>query len=76
MPHREKVVVADSRFAALALLAALPDKLDVVTRLRLDAALYEPAVLAGGAIVEADAIASTATDYKPADTVGAVTVSP
>ena len=41
--RRENVVVADSRFAALALLAALPDKLDVVTRLRLDAALYEPA---------------------------------
>ena len=31
LPHREKVVVADSRFAALALLAALPDKLGVVT---------------------------------------------
>ena len=42
-PHREKVVVADSSFAALELLAALPSKLHVVTRLRLDAALYVPA---------------------------------
>src|SRR5512143_290829 len=43
LPGREKVVVADSSFAALELLAALPDKLNIVTRLRLDAALYEPA---------------------------------
>lgn len=43
LPHREKVVVADSRFAALEWLAALPSKLHVVTRLRLDAALYVPA---------------------------------
>lgn len=43
LPHREKVVVADSSFAALELLAALPQQLHVVTRLRLDAALYAPA---------------------------------
>ena len=43
LPHREKGVVADSSFAALELLAALPSKLHVVTRLRLDAALYGPA---------------------------------
>ena len=43
MPHREKLVVADNSFAALELLAALPGKLHVVNRLRLDAALYVPA---------------------------------
>jgi hypothetical protein len=43
LPQREKVVVADSSFAALELLAARPDQLHLVTRLRLDAALYEPA---------------------------------
>ncbi|HYR05962.1 MAG TPA: transposase [Gallionella sp.] len=43
LPHREKVVVADSSFAALELLAALPPQLHLVTRLRLDAALYAPA---------------------------------
>src|SRR5512144_124694 len=43
LPSREKVVVADSSFAALELLAAVPDKLSIVTRLRLDAALYQPA---------------------------------
>ena len=43
LPHREKVVVADSSFAALELLAALPSKPHMVTRLRLDAALYVPA---------------------------------
>lgn len=42
LPQREIGVVADSSFAALELLAALPDKLEVVTRLRWDAALYEP----------------------------------
>lgn len=44
LPDRSIVVVADSSFAALELLAAVTSKtLCVVTRLRLDAALYEPA---------------------------------
>ena len=44
LPGREVVVVGDSSFAALALLAALARRgLTCVTRLRLDAALYEPA---------------------------------
>jgi hypothetical protein len=41
--EREMVVVADSSFAALELLAALRREMTVITRLRLDAALYEPA---------------------------------
>lgn len=44
LPGRTMVVTADSSFAALELLAALPQQLAVVTRLRLDAALYEPAL--------------------------------
>jgi hypothetical protein len=44
MPGRELVLVADSGFAAIELLAALVRrKMTCVTRLRLDAALYEPA---------------------------------
>lgn len=46
LPQRAIVLVADSSFAALELLAALrqlPQPVFVVTRLRLDAALYEPA---------------------------------
>jgi hypothetical protein len=44
LPARHIVVVADRGFAALALLAAVTNHtLSVVTRLRLDAALYEPA---------------------------------
>jgi hypothetical protein len=44
MPDRELVLVADSSFAALELLAALVRRRVIcVTRLRLDAALYEPA---------------------------------
>jgi len=44
MPGREMVPVADSGFAALELLAALVRRgVTCVTRLRLDAALYEPA---------------------------------
>jgi hypothetical protein len=44
MPGREMVLVADSGFAALELLAALVRQgVTCVTRLRLDAALYEPA---------------------------------
>jgi hypothetical protein len=43
LPARHIVVVADRGFAALALLAAVTNHtLSVVTRLRLDAALYEP----------------------------------
>jgi hypothetical protein len=46
MPHRAIVLVADSSFAALEWLEALrqlPTAVHVVTRLRLDAALYDPA---------------------------------
>jgi hypothetical protein len=46
MPHRAIVLVADSSFAALEFLDALrqlPTAISVITRLRLDAALYEPA---------------------------------
>jgi hypothetical protein len=46
IPHRAIVLVADSSFAALEFLDALrqrPTSVAVVTRLRLDAALYEPA---------------------------------
>ena len=42
-PERPIVVVADSSFAALELLDATRRKVCVVTRLRLDAALYDPA---------------------------------
>jgi hypothetical protein len=41
LPERSIVVVADSSFAALNLLAAVREQLCVVTRLRLDAALYD-----------------------------------
>lgn len=43
LPQRAIVIVADSGFAALELLAAVREALTLVTRLRLDAALYEPA---------------------------------
>jgi DDE superfamily endonuclease len=44
LPQRELVLVADGAFAALDLLAALTRQAVIcVTRLRLDAALYEPA---------------------------------
>lgn len=44
LPLRRVVVVADSSFAALDLLAAVTrERFSVVTRLRLDAALYQPA---------------------------------
>jgi hypothetical protein len=43
LPARPLVVVGDSSFAALELLAALPEHVTMVTRLRLDAALYAPA---------------------------------
>jgi hypothetical protein len=46
LPNRPLVVVGDNTYAALELLAAgqtLPQPVTIVTRLRLDAALYEPA---------------------------------
>jgi hypothetical protein len=44
LPHRDIVVVGDSGFAALELLAALAhQEVTGITRLRLDAALYDPA---------------------------------
>jgi len=46
LPNRTVVVVADSTYAVIELLAAcvrLPQAVTVVTRLRLDAALYNPA---------------------------------
>jgi len=43
LPQREIVVVGDSSFAALELLDSVRAAMSVVTRLRLDAALYEPA---------------------------------
>lgn len=43
LPGREVVVVADSSFAALELLAAVRREVTMITRLRMDAALYEPA---------------------------------
>lgn len=46
LPKRQLVVTADSSYAALELLAAcqgLPEPVTLVTRLRLDAALYDPA---------------------------------
>jgi len=43
LPERQLVVVGDSSFAALELLAAVRPFATMVTRLRLDAALYKPA---------------------------------
>ena len=43
LPERPIVVVADNSFAVLELLAAVRRKVCIVTRLRLDAALYDPA---------------------------------
>jgi hypothetical protein len=43
VPQRRIVVVADSSFAVLHLLAAVCRDVTMVTRLRLDAALYDPA---------------------------------
>ena len=43
LPGRDVVVTADSSFAALELLEAVRAQVAMVTRLRLDAALYEPA---------------------------------
>ena len=49
LPHRELVIVADSSFATLGLLSAVSNysrsvsSVAMIARLRLDAALYEPA---------------------------------
>jgi hypothetical protein len=43
LPNREMVVVSDSSFAALELLDAVREQVCMITRLRLDAALYNPA---------------------------------
>jgi hypothetical protein len=46
LPHRDLVVVADSSYAALDFLhacQALPNPVTLITRLRMDAAPYEPA---------------------------------
>ena len=42
LPDRVLIVVADSSFAALELLSAVSQHVGFITRLRLDAALYEP----------------------------------
>ena len=46
LPKRQIVIVADSRYASLNLLDSLltlPNPVYMITQLRLDAALYEPA---------------------------------
>jgi len=43
LPDRALIIVCDSSFAAIAFLASVSDKATVITRLRLDAALYGPA---------------------------------
>ncbi len=43
LPDRRVVVVADSSFAALELIAAVRRQVCLITRLRLDASLFEPA---------------------------------
>jgi len=43
LPARDLVVTADSSFAAIELLDSVREHVTVVTRLRMDAALYEPA---------------------------------
>lgn len=42
LPHRQIVVVADSSFSAIELLAAVGKRVCMISRLRLDAALYDP----------------------------------
>lgn len=44
LPDRKIIVVADSSYAAIDLLNAVKEQVCVITRLRLDAALYEPAL--------------------------------
>lgn len=43
LPERVLIIVCDSSFAAIELLASVTDRATVITRLRLDAALYVPA---------------------------------
>jgi hypothetical protein len=43
LPDRALIIVCDSSFAAIEFLASVADRARVITRLRLDAALYEPA---------------------------------
>jgi hypothetical protein len=43
LPDREVIAVADSSYAVIDLLATLKGRVTFITRLRLDAALYEPA---------------------------------
>lgn len=43
LPDRKIIVVGDSSYAVMDLLAAVREKLTFITRLRLDAALYKPA---------------------------------
>lgn len=45
LPEREIIALGDSSYAVIDLLAALQGKVSVITRLRLDAALYEPVPL-------------------------------
>jgi hypothetical protein len=43
LPERRLIVVADSSYAAIELLAAICSRLTMITRLRLDARLFDPA---------------------------------
>lgn len=45
LPEKQIILVGDSSYAAIDLLNAVREKVTMVTRLRLDAALYEPAPL-------------------------------
>src|SRR3712207_9152715 len=42
LPERRIIAVADSSFAAIALLSAVCERVCMITRLRLDARLFEP----------------------------------
>ena len=42
LPEREIIAIGDSSYGAIEFLAALQGKVSFITRLRLDAALYEP----------------------------------
>lgn len=44
LPDRVLIIVCDSSFAAIEFLASVADRATVITRLRLDAALYAPAL--------------------------------
>jgi hypothetical protein len=43
LPNRQIIAVGDSTYASIELLAALGKQLTIITRLRMDAALFEPA---------------------------------